>query len=146
MCPCPCLHVHVSMSQCLNVSMSQCLHVSLSIFSCFQVSISLSPCLHLHASLSPCLYVSRFPQTENRTDWKWQLPFVRCKRQTSVCLLQTENGNRKFAVLSKQTINSYWQLLFQQTWPSILIKYLCICITQGDFLYFLQPFSWVKCT
>jgi hypothetical protein len=40
-------------------------------------------------------------------------------RKTSVCLLQTENGNgnQKYIIFGRQTINGDRQLLFQQTCP-----------------------------
>jgi hypothetical protein len=58
MSPCPCLHVHVSMS------MSACpglhVHVSMSMSS-LRVSMSMSPCPFLHSvSPCPCLYVHVF--------------------------------------------------------------------------------------
>jgi hypothetical protein len=94
---CPSLHVHVSMSPCLclnvhvSLSMSQCprvpVHVSIS--RCFHVYYL---CLHLHIhvsmSMTPCF---RNSATGNGTHGKRN----KRKTATSLCLLQTENGNGK---------------------------------------------------
>ncbi len=114
-----------------DVSMAQCFHVSTSLCLCLHVSMSPSPCLHV--SMSPCLqvsmsmfHVSRILLMENGTKGKQQLSFVCCKNNTETTnfLLFASNGNgkRKFLVFfHRQTINGDWQLLFQQTCPSMLI-------------------------
>jgi hypothetical protein len=71
---------------------------------------------------------------ENETNGKEKLLFVCCKwkteTQTSVCLLQKENGNsklpflsckrkQKFVFLGLQSINGNRRLLFQQMCPSM---------------------------
>jgi hypothetical protein len=101
MSPCPC--PHASMSQCVHVSMPPCLHLSISpsfyvfmsMSTSFYVSMSSSPCLYVLMSLS--LYVSGVPQTKNATNGKLQLRLFSSnreqKRQTSICLLQTETEN-----------------------------------------------------
>ncbi len=100
-----------------------CLHVSLSPSSCFHVSISMSPCLHVHISL--------FPQTKNRTNGKWQLPFAFCKRKTEIdnFRLFAANGHGKeiFFFLRRQMINSNWRLLFRQTCQSMSKKSCNVC-------------------
>ncbi len=64
-----------------------------------------------------------FMQTENRNS---KLLFIGCR----------QNGKQTFVFLVRQTINSKWCLLFQQTCPSILksiavYKYICPQWWQG---------------
>ncbi len=111
----PCLHVclyvfmYVSWSSCLVVTMSPCHNVSKS--PCLHVSMS--PCLHVSMSPWPCLH-----------NGKQNSP----KTATTVCFLQTENGNGKLPFVCckrKQKTNIclpwsandkwYRRLLFQQT-------------------------------
>jgi hypothetical protein len=124
--PCPCLHVHVSMSPCINFSMFQCLHVYVSMLPCLHLNFSMSPCLHVF--MSPCHNVLMFPQTENVTSGKRQLPFVFCKRKTETANLRfvaaNVNGKQKFVFLGRQTINGNRRLLFQITCPSMLVGIL----------------------
>jgi hypothetical protein len=94
--PCPYLHVHVSMSTCLHVSMSPCPYLYFSISSCFHVSclslhVSMTPSPCLHVSMTPCphVHVSMFLEFRITVNW------ANGKTATSVCLLQTENGNSK---------------------------------------------------
>ncbi len=55
MTPCPCLHVHLSMS----MSPCPCFHVHISC-PCLHDHVSTSPCPCLHVSISSCLYFSMF--------------------------------------------------------------------------------------
>jgi hypothetical protein len=45
------------------------------------------------------------------------------KWQTSVCFLQSGNRKGKIFFLGQQMRNGKRQLLFQQMWPSMLLRY-----------------------
>ncbi len=110
-----------------------------------------SPCLH--ASMSPCLHVfmssfSMYPslcfrnsETENGIK----------ENVTSVCWLQTENGNgklllfvcwkrkRSFVFLGRQTINDNQRLLFQQMCPSMIYTHAHLALVYCT-VYTVLPF------
>ncbi len=107
--------VSMSLFPCLHFS-CPCFHVYVSILPCLCLYFPMSPFLHVY--MSPCLWlhVSGIQFRKRKRNWrKTQLPFVCCKRkmemanfrlfaangkwkrQTSVCLLQTENGNGKLS-------------------------------------------------
>ncbi len=111
--------------------MSPCLHVSMSPFSMFFFScLHVSSCLHVNVAMFQKYCKGKTEQTENSN-----FPFFAAngkrKRQTSICLLQTEteNGSQKFFFLGRQKINSNRRLLFQQTCPSILTIFTNILVT-----------------
>ncbi len=97
----------------ISVSASPCL--------CLQVSMSSSSSFHVY--ISPCFHVSMILQKVNGTNSKRQLWYIFWKWNTGAtyfCLFApNENVKRKFVFLGRQTINSDWRLLFQQTCPSM---------------------------
>jgi hypothetical protein len=112
MTPWPCLYAHVSMT------MSPRLHVSCLISPC---PCLMSPCFHVSISLSPCLYVSMLPEF-----CKWKTKHTKNEN----FLLFPTNGKRKFVFLGQQTLNGNWQLLFQQTCPTIIVCVYIVSLTQ----------------
>jgi hypothetical protein len=157
LCPCllsPC--VHVSMCPCVHVSMCPCVHVAMcpcgnvSMCPCPHVSMShvYTPCLMsiLHVYIFPCLHLHVYMFNFAETKYWW-------KRENSVCLLQTENGNGKlsfvcsnqkwkFVLLNRQKINGNRWLLFQQTCPSMPLMNV---IYEGFFTGWLSNYQFFKC-
>jgi hypothetical protein len=122
---CPCLRIHVSMPSCLRFSMFPCL-----------MSMSLS----FHSlSLSPFLYVSRFPcpclNVSGIHKWKTELT------ENSIFRLFATNRNRKrkFVFHGLKTINGNRRLLLQQTFPSMVTRYIATRVSIHICYYVTVP-------
>ncbi len=140
-CPQSCLHdlVHVSMSSSMFPCPRPCCHglvhdamSSLIFYVLVHVSMSLPmlPCHRPNSEKNPSSAVFqkstlRNPHWKHKTNWctRQQLQFLswKSKMETGNFRLVAANGNqkRKFVFLSQQAINVTWQLVFQQTCPSM---------------------------
>jgi hypothetical protein len=82
------------------------------------MQLGLGPCFHVSISMSPCLWNSSNGNAELTENSMFH--FFCCngkrRRQTSVCLLQTET---EVCFLGQQTIRDNRQFLFQQMCPSM---------------------------
>jgi hypothetical protein len=105
------------------------------------MSSSMSMPMSISSSMSLSIFMFMFNfmsllQTGNKTSRKRQLTYVCCKQKTetaNVCLFAA-NGDRSFAFLGCQTINSNRRLLCQQTFPSLPLcrSHLTLSIRNRD--------------